>query len=140
MNVRTSGIVGSVVVLAFLSGFGVASFARESHPLLHKPQKQLQNAKGTFEHAAQDFGGHRVKAIQHIDEALDELHQALAFDKNQDPLGARRPGRGAAGPLVPSAGARRRGPGGAPGASGAEGMRFWAQDSFAPPPVLPSCA
>ena len=82
MRARKSGTAAVLIALAFLLGFGAASFAREAHPLIHKAEKQLHNAKDTLEHAAHDFGGHRVKAIQHIDEALDELHQALAFDKH----------------------------------------------------------
>jgi hypothetical protein len=41
----------------------------------------LERAKGSLENrAAHDFGGHRLKAIKAIDEALQELKQALEFE------------------------------------------------------------
>ena len=53
----------------------------EAHPMIRKAQKQLQNAKTTLQHADKDFGGHRVAAIGHINEALAELDLALQADK-----------------------------------------------------------
>lgn len=54
---------------------------RERYPEIHQAIKRLSKAKEDLQHAAHDFGGHRVKAIQAIDQALQELHEALAFDK-----------------------------------------------------------
>ncbi len=81
MNLRRFAAILAILALGFLLGFGASSLAREPHPAIHKAQKQLMNARNTLEHAAHDFGGHRVKAIQHIDAALDELQQALNFDR-----------------------------------------------------------
>ena len=39
-------------------------------------------AKYHLQRAARDFGGHRVKAIALIDQAQEELHEALKFDRN----------------------------------------------------------
>ena len=71
-----------ILALGFLLGIGASAIGRERHPVIYKAQKQLRNAKETLEHGAHDFGGHRVKAIEHIDAALDELHTALDFDKD----------------------------------------------------------
>jgi hypothetical protein len=71
-----------ILALGFLLGIGTSAVGRERHPVIYKAQKQLKNAKETLEHGARDFGGHRVKAIEHIDAALDELHTALDFDKD----------------------------------------------------------
>jgi hypothetical protein len=43
--------------------------------------RQLEAAKDSLQHAAHDFGGHREAAIKSIDEALNQLNQALAYDK-----------------------------------------------------------
>jgi hypothetical protein len=57
--------------------------ARERHPEIRAAMRQLQSAKeGLVKYGAHDFGGHRVKAIDHIDQALSELKQALAYDKH----------------------------------------------------------
>jgi hypothetical protein len=41
-------------------------------------------ARGELRHGATVFGGHRVKAIQSINDAIAQLHQALQFaDQHQ---------------------------------------------------------
>ena len=55
---------------------------REEHPVIRQAIKQLQQTKYLLEHkAAHDFGGHRVQAIQSIDQAIEHLNQALRADK-----------------------------------------------------------
>lgn len=41
----------------------------------------LQNARGQLDQAGGDWGGHRVNAIKHIDEALTELNEADKWAK-----------------------------------------------------------
>lgn len=71
----------AVLVLVFALGAG-AGWAAERHPEIRAAQNHLMQAKARLEHAAHDFAGHRVKAIEHINEALDELKLALESDKN----------------------------------------------------------
>jgi hypothetical protein len=54
---------------------------RERHPMIHEAITKLRKAKEELEKANKDFGGHRVKAIQAIDIALQELKEALESDK-----------------------------------------------------------
>jgi hypothetical protein len=43
---------------------------------------KLREAKGILEHkTTHDFGGHRVQAIESINQALEHLRQALEYDK-----------------------------------------------------------
>ena len=53
---------------------------QEKHPEIRRAMKALQSARNDLQHAASDYGGHRVQAIKSIDEALEHLKQALAFD------------------------------------------------------------
>jgi len=53
----------------------------EHHPELHKAMRKLRGAKQDLEKAASDYGGHKVKAIEAIDRALEELKDALEADK-----------------------------------------------------------
>jgi hypothetical protein len=39
-------------------------------------------AKDHLEHAAHDFGGHRVDAIHAVDNAITQLKIALQYDKD----------------------------------------------------------
>ena len=55
--------------------------AMEQHPQIAAAMQHLREAKQNLEHAAHDFGGHRAAALKHVNEALEECRQALAYDK-----------------------------------------------------------
>ena len=46
------------------------------HPEIDDAMRLLSQAQDHLNHAATDFGGHRLKAIDHISKALDELRAA----------------------------------------------------------------
>lgn len=54
---------------------------KESHPHIENAIKALENAKHQLETAAHDFNGHRAKALDHVNQALEECHEALRADK-----------------------------------------------------------
>ena len=53
----------------------------EPHPEIREAIASLRRAKEHLEHAAHDFGGHRVEAIRATDEAIRQLELCLKFDK-----------------------------------------------------------
>jgi hypothetical protein len=53
----------------------------EPHPEIRAAINSLRHAKEHLEHAAHDFGGHRVEAIGAIDRALEQLEVCLKYDK-----------------------------------------------------------
>jgi hypothetical protein len=56
---------------------------RERHPEIRRAIRLLNRAYFLLNRkAAHDFGGHRVKAMQEIQEALQELRAALQYDKH----------------------------------------------------------
>jgi hypothetical protein len=53
----------------------------ERHPVIRAAIKDLERAKASLQNRADnDLGGHRVKAIEAIDEALQQLQLALKFE------------------------------------------------------------
>jgi hypothetical protein len=54
----------------------------EHHPEIHKAMRKLRGAKADLEKAAHDYAGHRVAAINLINQALEELKAALESDKS----------------------------------------------------------
>jgi hypothetical protein len=54
----------------------------EPHPEIREAIGALRRAKEHMEHAAHDFGGHRVEAIKATDEAIRQLQDCLKFDKD----------------------------------------------------------
>lgn len=55
--------------------------AKEGHPVLQQSIRQLEAIKDRLQKAPTDFGGHREAAVDAITKAINELHQAEAFDK-----------------------------------------------------------
>jgi hypothetical protein len=53
----------------------------EPHPEIRQAIGALRIARAHLEHAAHDFGGHRVEAIKAIDESLRQLQDCLKFDR-----------------------------------------------------------
>lgn len=53
----------------------------EKHPRIAQALRDLDHAKTELQHAPDDFGGHRLKAVKAINEAISECNQALAYDK-----------------------------------------------------------
>lgn len=49
------------------------------HPEIDDAMRLLNQAQDHLHHAAHDFGGHRDKAMGHIDQALNELRAALEY-------------------------------------------------------------
>jgi len=60
----------------------VARVADEPHPEIRAALDALRNARAHLEHAAHDFGGHRVDAIKATDEAIRQLEICLKYDRH----------------------------------------------------------
>jgi hypothetical protein len=60
----------------------VAPAPPEKHPQIQEALESLRNSKQHLEHAAHDFGGHRVEAIRAIDEAIHQLQICMQYDKD----------------------------------------------------------
>ena len=79
MTRRSTLTAAGAAGLALMAGIGSAR--AEPHPAIRGAINALEKAKRDLEHAAHDFGGHRVEAIQAIDRALEQLRLALKYDR-----------------------------------------------------------
>ena len=59
-----------------------AATPAEPHPQIREALGALRRAKEHMEHAAHDFGGHRVEALKATDEAIKQLEICLKYDKD----------------------------------------------------------
>jgi len=55
--------------------------APEPHPEIRGALESLRKARFHLDHAAHDFGGHRVEALKATDEAIRQLQLCLEFDR-----------------------------------------------------------
>ena len=58
--------------LAAVPGTPAAAAVPEPHPQIHEALEAMRNAKHHLDTAPQEFHGHRVKAIEHLDQAIHE--------------------------------------------------------------------
>jgi hypothetical protein len=56
--------------------------AREPHPHIRAALRELEEAKHELQTAAHDFGGHRKEALEAVNTAIRQLHEALEYDRN----------------------------------------------------------
>jgi uncharacterized membrane protein len=55
---------------------------RERHPELRQALRRLQAAQNSLQHAAHDFQGHREKALDLVQQAIEQIKLAIASDKH----------------------------------------------------------
>jgi hypothetical protein len=61
---------------------GLRAQKNEKHPELRKALRALTNAQKFMQSAASDFGGHKEKALDATQHAIDEVKAALAYDRH----------------------------------------------------------
>jgi hypothetical protein len=74
--------VAAVVPAATPQPDAAPAIPPEPHPEIREALGALRRAKDRMEHAAHDFGGHRVEAIKATDAAIRQLELCLKFDKD----------------------------------------------------------
>lgn len=72
-------LMSSFALIALMVALSSPSPAAGKHPQIEAALRALANAKDHLEHAAHDFGGHRVDAIHAIDEAARQLNICLQY-------------------------------------------------------------
>jgi hypothetical protein len=66
-------------VSACVGGFATQAFA-EPQPMMRKALTHLEEAQKALESATADKGGHRVKAMTLVAEAMREVKEGIEFD------------------------------------------------------------
>jgi len=77
-------LLASVLAAPVLVSAGPQPAAQEHerHPVIRESIEKIDIARRDLvAYADRDFGGHRAKAVEHLDQALKELHMAMDFDK-----------------------------------------------------------
>lgn len=78
-------LLATMMLLIALSGFAVPQ--KEDVPAqMQRAHQALQTAKNELEHAGEEWGGHRVAAIKHVDAALAEINNAEQWARQHHEL------------------------------------------------------
>lgn len=78
MNVRItppncSAVIKAMAVACFIAGGVVAGYAFAAQPHMVNALNALQTARAELGAAERDKGGHLPKAIEHIDQAINQV-------------------------------------------------------------------
>lgn len=73
-HMKNIGLLTLLITVTFMLmlAFPAAAAAPETHPHIHAALEAMRSAKQSLEAAAHEFHGHRVKAIEHLNEAIHE--------------------------------------------------------------------
>lgn len=72
-----------VAALLLTSAAAVSAFAPDQ-PRMQAARADLQAARGQLRNATTDKGGHRKRAVEHVDAALAEVNAGIRFDRHHD--------------------------------------------------------
>ena len=75
-------------VAALLLVASVAAAFVPDQPRMQAARSDLQAARAQLRNATTDKGGHRARALEHVDAALAEVNAGIRFDRRHDEEGA----------------------------------------------------
>jgi uncharacterized protein YPO0396 len=79
----------SILCVAALLLAAAAAYAYvPDQPRMQAARADLQAARGQLHNATNDKGGHRARALEHVDAALAEVNAGIRFDRRHDEEGA----------------------------------------------------
>jgi len=76
MRIATMAVLMLMIVSPAATVFPRAPQATDVPREIESARHALQGARNDLEHAGGHWGGHRVNAMKHIDEAVQELNEA----------------------------------------------------------------
>ena len=76
MRLATLAVLLTMIISPATSLFPSAPQQRDVPADVEAARRALQGARNDLEHAGGEWGGHRVAAMKHIDEAVRELNEA----------------------------------------------------------------
>jgi len=77
---RRSVIRGLLLVLLLVIGF-VAGQLSAAQPQMQAALKNLRQARANLNNATADKGGHRERAIELVNQAIDQVEAGIAYDR-----------------------------------------------------------
>jgi uncharacterized protein HemX len=72
-----------VLVVVLLLGGGIAGWAEMRHPHLRAALDHLQAARSELQLAEPNKGGHREKAIEFVDRAIEQTKRGIEFGEHE---------------------------------------------------------
>ena len=77
---RRSILRASLLVVVLVVGF-VAGQVSAAQPMMQQALTHLRAAKRDLNKATSDKGGHRNRALELVDEAIEQVEKGIAYDR-----------------------------------------------------------
>ena len=74
-------VVTALAGVAFGAGLAFAPAIKADQPHMQAALDALQTAERQLNEATEDKGGHRVRALKHVHEAMAEVRKGIEFDR-----------------------------------------------------------
>ncbi len=79
MKIATLLVLALLTLGSTVNMFSAAPPQRDVPAEIEAARRALQGARNDLAHAGSEWGGHRVSAMNHIDQALKEINEAEKF-------------------------------------------------------------
>ena len=79
MKIATLLVLALMMAGSTVNVFSAALPQRDVPAEVESARRALQGARNDLAHAGSEWGGHRVAAMNHIDQALKEINEAEKF-------------------------------------------------------------
>jgi hypothetical protein len=77
---KISTIVLAMLLVAVVGWSSVRVANADKQPLMRQALTSLQEARTALKNATHDKGGHRVKALELTNQAIDEVEKGIKYD------------------------------------------------------------
>ena len=77
---RRSLVRAFFLTLVLAAGF-IAGQLSAAQPHMNAALKQLRAARASLQKASPDKGGHRERAIDHVNQAINQVEAGIAYDR-----------------------------------------------------------
>jgi len=67
----------AAVLGAFVLGLCTPAFTQPDHPRIRAAHRHLEEARVELQDAAHEYRGHRAKALEHVNHAIEECDRAI---------------------------------------------------------------
>ena len=74
-------LVRSLLIFSLLAVGFLAGHLSAAQPHMNSALKQLRAARASLNKASADKGGHRNRALDHVNSAIDEVERGIAYDR-----------------------------------------------------------
>lgn len=79
---RKSAVRVCLLVFTLVTGF-VAGHLSAAQPMMQSALRHLKSARADLNKATADKGGHRAKALDAVNEAIDQVEKGIAYDRRR---------------------------------------------------------